>query len=71
MQVAFFLPQLVQQLREDQGGLVEEFLLAAAARSMLFAHVLLCALRVCSCLPGPRSTVAPAQKTEWPGIPSN
>ena len=37
-QVAFFLPQLVQQLRRDEGGLVREFLLDAAQRSKLFAH---------------------------------
>ena len=46
VQVAFFLPQLVQQLREDRGGLVERFLLHAASRSVLFAHLLLCALKV-------------------------
>ena len=45
-QVAFFLPQLVQQLRRDEGGLVEAFLLDSAARSQLFAHHLICALRV-------------------------
>ncbi len=45
-QVAFFLPQLVQQLRSDEGGLVEAFLLRAASRSVLFAHHLLCALKV-------------------------
>lgn len=44
--MAFFLPQLVQQLREDRGGLVERFLLHAASRSVLFAHLLLCALKV-------------------------
>lgn len=45
-EVAFFLPQLVQQLRTDEGRLVEAFLLASATRSQLFAHHLICALRV-------------------------
>ncbi|EIE19821.1 phosphatidylinositol 3 and 4-kinase family protein, partial [Coccomyxa subellipsoidea C-169] len=44
-QVAFFLPQLVQQLRRDEGGLIRSFLLDAAQRSMLFAHHLVCTLR--------------------------
>ncbi len=43
-QVAFFLPQLVQQLRRDEGGLIRSFLLDAAQRSMLFAHHL---VRLC------------------------
>jgi len=46
MQVAFYLPQLVQQLRADPGGLVEAFLLDGAAKSQLFAHHLICTLRV-------------------------
>lgn len=44
-QVAFYLPQLVQQLRHDRGALIEKFLLEAASRSMLFAHLLICALK--------------------------
>lgn len=44
-QVAFFLPQLVQLLRSDKTGQIEAFLLAAAARSRLFAHHLVCFLR--------------------------
>jgi hypothetical protein len=44
-QVAFFLPQLVQLLRGDEGGAVEAFLREEAARARLFAHLLLCALR--------------------------
>ena len=46
LQVAFYLPQLVQQLRADPGGLVEAFLLDGAAKSQLFAHHLICTLRV-------------------------
>lgn len=49
MQVAFFLPQLVQLLRADDSGLIRQFLLAAACRSIQFAHVMICTLRV---LPG-------------------
>jgi phosphatidylinositol 4-kinase len=49
--VAFFLPQLVQLLRWDQTGPtnggcgpVQRFLLDAAARSVYFAHMLVCQL---------------------------
>ena len=44
--MAFYLPQLVQQLRVDPGGLVEAFLLDGASKSQLFAHHLICTLRV-------------------------
>ncbi|BDA51126.1 phosphatidylinositol 4-kinase alpha [Coccomyxa sp. Obi] len=44
-QVAFFLPQLVQQLRRDDGHLMRDFLLDAAKRSRHFAHHLVCTLR--------------------------
>lgn len=37
-QVAFFLPQLVQQLRGDDSGAVRQFLFDGAKRSRLFAH---------------------------------
>ncbi|KAJ7560134.1 hypothetical protein O6H91_04G115500 [Diphasiastrum complanatum] len=39
--VTFFMPQLVQALRYDEGGLVEGYLLVAARRSNLFAHILI------------------------------
>lgn len=39
--VTFFMPQLVQALRYDQGGLVEGYLMVAARRSNLFAHILI------------------------------
>ena len=38
LQVAFFLPQLVQQLRGDDSGAVRHFLFDGAKRSRLFAH---------------------------------
>ncbi|KAK9812698.1 hypothetical protein WJX72_002251 [[Myrmecia] bisecta] len=44
-QVAFFLPQLVQLLRGDDNHQIEEFLLSAATRSVLFAHHLICTLK--------------------------
>ena len=50
LQVAFFLPQLVQLLRSDENGLLRQFLMAAAGRSILFAQVLICTLRVGSSL---------------------
>ncbi|KAL2650963.1 hypothetical protein R1flu_019091 [Riccia fluitans] len=39
--VTFFMPQLVQALRYDQKGLVEGYLMVAAQRSNLFAHILI------------------------------
>ena len=42
----FFLPQLVQLLRADEGGMIQEFLFTAARRSTLFGHKLICTLRV-------------------------
>ncbi|CAN1255641.1 Phosphatidylinositol 4-kinase alpha 1 [Linum perenne] len=39
--VTFFMPQLVQSLRYDDGHLVEGYLLRAAQRSDIFAHILI------------------------------
>ncbi|ESQ30374.1 hypothetical protein EUTSA_v10012090mg, partial [Eutrema salsugineum] len=39
--VTFFMPQLVQSLRYDQQRLVEGYLLRAAKRSDIFAHILI------------------------------
>ncbi|KAK4284694.1 hypothetical protein QN277_001489 [Acacia crassicarpa] len=39
--VTFFMPQLVQSLRFDDGKLVEGYLLRAAQRSDIFAHILI------------------------------
>ncbi|XP_020219164.1 phosphatidylinositol 4-kinase alpha 1 isoform X2 [Cajanus cajan] len=39
--VTFFMPQLVQSLRHDEGKLVEGYLLRAAQRSDIFAHILI------------------------------
>ncbi|KAK2665282.1 hypothetical protein Ddye_003856 [Dipteronia dyeriana] len=39
--VTFFMPQLVQALRYDDGKLVEGYLLRAAQRSDIFAHILI------------------------------
>ncbi|KAJ7978384.1 phosphatidylinositol 4-kinase alpha 1-like [Quillaja saponaria] len=39
--VTFFMPQLVQSLRYDNGRLVEGYLLRAAQRSDIFAHILI------------------------------
>ena len=38
--VTFFMPQQVQALRYDEGRLVEGYLLRAAQRSDIFAHIL-------------------------------
>lgn len=45
LQVAFFLPQLVQQLRGDDSGAVRQFLFDGAQRSRLFAHHLVSSFR--------------------------
>ena len=44
-QVSVFLPQLVQLLRSDGGGQIGAYLLAAARKSVLYAHILLCTLK--------------------------
>lgn len=46
VQVAFFLPQLVQLLRDDGSGQIAAFLLQGASTSVIFAHTLICTLRV-------------------------
>ena len=46
LQVAFFLPQLVQLLRSDDNSMIKSFLLASADRSIVFAHHLVCTLKV-------------------------
>ncbi|KAG1666312.1 hypothetical protein FOA52_004794 [Chlamydomonas sp. UWO 241] len=43
--LVFFLPQLVQILRNDPGGKIADLLLAMAGRSDLFAHQLIWALK--------------------------
>jgi len=56
-QVAFFLPQLVQLLRSDENGMITNFLIGSAMQSVVFAHHLICTLRV-SPLCGNNSEVA-------------
>ncbi|KAM3239397.1 hypothetical protein P3L10_014431 [Capsicum annuum] len=47
--VTFFMPQLVQSLRYDDDKLVEEYLLRAAQRSDIFAHILIWNLQSENC----------------------
>ncbi|KAL0536256.1 hypothetical protein IC582_025199 [Cucumis melo] len=49
--VTFFMPQLVQALRYDDGKLVEGYLLRAAQRSDIFAHILIWHLQGETCEP--------------------
>ncbi|GER42249.1 phosphatidylinositol 4-kinase family protein [Striga asiatica] len=49
--VTFFMPQLVQALRYDEGRLVEGYLLRAAQRSDMFAHILIWHLQGETCVP--------------------
>lgn len=51
--VTFFMPQLVQALRYDEGRLVEGYLLRAAQRSDIFSHILIWHLQGETCLPEP------------------
>ncbi|XP_022947644.1 phosphatidylinositol 4-kinase alpha 1-like isoform X2 [Cucurbita moschata] len=49
--VTFFMPQLVQALRHDDGKLVEGYLLRAAQRSDIFSHILIWHLQGETCEP--------------------
>ncbi|KAF8378354.1 hypothetical protein HHK36_029693 [Tetracentron sinense] len=49
--VTFFMPQLVQVLRYDEGRLIEGYLLRAAQRSDIFAHILIWHLQGDTCVP--------------------
>ncbi|KAL0422731.1 UNVERIFIED_CONTAM: Phosphatidylinositol 4-kinase alpha 1 [Sesamum latifolium] len=49
--VTFFMPQLVQALRYDDEKLVEGYLLRAAQRSDIFAHILIWHLQGETCVP--------------------
>ncbi|KAL2513533.1 Phosphatidylinositol 4-kinase alpha 1 [Forsythia ovata] len=49
--VTFFMPQLVQALRYDEERLVEGYLLRAAQRSDIFAHILIWHLQGENCVP--------------------
>ncbi|CAH9107177.1 unnamed protein product [Cuscuta epithymum] len=49
--VTFFMPQLVQALRYDEERLVEGYLLRAAHRSDVFAHILIWHLQGETCTP--------------------
>ncbi|XP_030524992.1 phosphatidylinositol 4-kinase alpha 1 isoform X4 [Rhodamnia argentea] len=58
--VTFFMPQLVQALRYDDGRLVEGYLLRAAQRSDVFAHILIWHLQgeTCASEPGKETLVS-------------
>lgn len=49
--VTFFMPQLIQALRYDDEKLVEGYLLRAAQRSDIFAHILIWHLQGETCVP--------------------
>ncbi|KAJ9152673.1 hypothetical protein P3X46_026216 [Hevea brasiliensis] len=49
--VTFFMPQLVQSLRYDEERLVEGYLLRAAQRSDIFAHILIWHIQGETCVP--------------------
>lgn len=62
MQVAFFLPQLVQLLRGDSNGMIQRFLFTAAGRSNVFAYNLVCILKVWDHLPDDRELFLKAEQ---------
>ncbi|KAI4318629.1 hypothetical protein MLD38_032306 [Melastoma candidum] len=60
--VTFFMPQLVQALRYDDDKLVEGYLLRAAQRSDIFAHILIWHLQGETCGSEPVKDAAIAEK---------
>ena len=69
-QVSVFLPQLVQLLRADDGGQIRAYLLAAASRSVLYAHMLICTLSA-EGTPPPEAFSSPAVKRSGWSPPEN
>lgn len=65
LQVAFFLPQLVQLLRGDSNGMIQRFLFTAAARSNVFAYNLVCILKASFSSTYTDHVVACARKAAW------
>jgi len=53
--VTFFMPQLIQALRYDDEKLVEGYLLRAAQRSNIFAHILIWHLQGETCITDPEN----------------
>ncbi|XP_031499033.1 phosphatidylinositol 4-kinase alpha 1 [Nymphaea colorata] len=61
--VTFFMPQLVQALRYDEGKLVEGYLVGAARRSHIFAHILIWHLQGESSFPETGGDSGPVKST--------
>ncbi|KAK9114010.1 hypothetical protein Syun_020807 [Stephania yunnanensis] len=67
--VTFFMPQLVQSLRHDEGRLVEGYLLRAAQRSDIFAHILIWHLQGETCGPEPvKDVVSPGKNASFQAL---
>ncbi|KAK9071177.1 hypothetical protein SSX86_009745 [Deinandra increscens subsp. villosa] len=62
--VTFFMPQLIQALRYDDEMLIEGYLLRAAQRSDVFAHILIWQLQGETCAPEGSSKEALSEKTQ-------
>ncbi|KAL3621224.1 Phosphatidylinositol 4-kinase alpha 1 [Castilleja foliolosa] len=58
--VTFFMPQLIQALRYDEGKLVQGYLLRAAQRSDIFAHILIWHLQGETCVPESEKDAVPS-----------
>ncbi|XP_059647700.1 phosphatidylinositol 4-kinase alpha 1 [Cornus florida] len=63
--VTFFMPQLVQALRYDEGRLVEGYLLRAAQRSDIFAHILIWHLQGETFVPEPGKDAAVVKNSSF------
>ncbi|CAI9769189.1 unnamed protein product [Fraxinus pennsylvanica] len=63
--VTFFMPQLVQALRYDEEKLVEGYLLRAAQRSDIFAHILIWHLQGENCVPESGKDAASAKNSAF------
>lgn len=62
--VASFLPQLVQLLRGDTDGQIAGYLLAAATRSVLYAHILIATLAA-EGTPPPEAFAPAVKRSGW------
>ncbi|CAA6664833.1 unnamed protein product [Spirodela intermedia] len=66
--VTFFMPQLVQALRYDEEKLVEGYLLGAAQRSNVFAHILIWHLQGETCGPEPGKDAVNAKSNAFQSL---
>ncbi|GAV80522.1 PI3_PI4_kinase domain-containing protein/PI3Ka domain-containing protein [Cephalotus follicularis] len=66
--VTFFMPQLVQALRYDEGRLVEGYLLRAAQRSDIFSHILIWHIQGETCIPESSKDAGSAKNSSFQAL---